>query len=110
MKKIITLISIIILFTSCKSNNNGYGYNVKQEQVKTDSIKSEPTKNIFEIADERRMGHTMILYGSTGKRESQCTAYKGEFDGHTWYVFYDNLASPSVVHDPLCKCHNHNKE
>ena len=33
-----------------------------------------------------------------------CNAYFGEFNGHTWYVFYDNLAVPSVVHDPLCKC------
>ena len=46
----------------------------------------------------------MFLYDTKGAMISACTAYKGEFDGHTWYVFYDNLASPSVVYDPLCNC------
>ena len=46
----------------------------------------------------------MFLYDTKGTMVSSCSAYKGEFDGHTWYVFYGNLSSPSVVHDPLCNC------
>ena len=34
-----------------------------------------------------------------------CTAYFGEYNGHTWYVFYGmSYSIPAVVHDPLCKC------
>ena len=44
----------------------------------------------------------MYLYDTKGTMVSSCSAYKGEFDGHTWYVFYGS--SPSVVHDPLCNC------
>ena len=55
-------------------------------------IKSSGYFNVC-VPDERK-----------GTMVSSCSAYKGHFDGHTWYVFYDNLASPSVVHDPLCKC------
>ena len=46
----------------------------------------------------------MYLYDTKGLMVSSCTVYKGEFDGHTWYVFYGILPSPSVVHDPLCNC------
>lgn len=38
------------------------------------------------------------------ERISFCSAYKGQFDGHTWWAFYGNLSSPTVVHDPLCSC------
>ena len=42
------------------------------------------------------------------KREEMfdiCTAYFGEYNGHTWYVFYGtSYFTPAVVHDPLCKC------
>ncbi len=46
----------------------------------------------------------MNLYDTAGNKYGTCSAYKGKFDGHTWYVFYDNLAVPAVVHDPLCEC------
>ena len=46
----------------------------------------------------------MTLYDTAGNRKGTSSAYKGKFDGHTWYVFYDNLAVPAVVHDPLCEC------
>ena len=51
----------------------------------------------------------MRLYDINGKEKTSCEAFKGEFDGHTWYVFYDNLAVPAVVHDPKCKCLEHNE-
>lgn len=95
MKKII-LLFVLFIIAGCGSNNNkGYGYDAKQETK---------SKSLFELAEEKRLSHTMYLYGSDGRKYSDCTVYKGEFDGHTWYVFYGNLASPSVVHDPNCKC------
>lgn len=107
MKKILILISILFLVIGCCENGNlGYGYSTKTSSPEqTVNTTTTSSKNIFELANERQKSHTMKLYGSDGRSYSQCTAYKGEFDGHTWYVFYDNLASPSVVHDPLCKCH-----
>ena len=60
--------------------------------------------DMFDRATEIRGRKTMYLYDTKGTMVSSCSAYKGQFDGHTWYVFYDNLASPSVVHDPLCNC------
>ena len=50
----------------------------------------------------------MYLYDTKGLMVSSCAVYKGEFDGHTWYVFYGNLPYPSVVHDPLCNCTKNN--
>ena len=99
MKKIITLIAILFLFVGCcESGNQGYGYNTQTTTEKPQE------KDIFTRASERQKNFHMTLRGLDGKALSTCTVYKGEFDGHTWYVFYDNLASPSVVHDPLCKC------
>lgn len=108
MKKISTLIAFIIIaaaiaISCCGGNNQGYGYNTtapKEQGVNT----TTESKDIFERAAQRHKNYHMTLCGLDGKSLSSCTAYKGEFDGHTWYVFYDNLASPSVVHDPLCKC------
>ena len=57
-----------------------------------------------EKATEKASRKTMYLYDIKGLMVSSCTVYKGEFDGHSWYVFYGNLSSPSVVHDPLCNC------
>lgn len=64
----------------------------------------ENGKEIFDRATENRNAKTMKLYDTKGRFINACRAYKGEFDGHTWYVFYDNLAAPAVVHDPNCKC------
>ena len=75
-----------MLVISCCPNtsNNGYSYGM------TKSSESDILK---------RSRKTMYLYDTKGTMISSCSAYKGEFDGHTWYVFYGN-----VVHDPLCNC------
>lgn len=97
MKKIIFILFAILIISCCpNTNDKGYSYGTSTSQ------KSEG--NIFERESERMSRKTMYLYDTKGTMISVCSAYKGEFDGHTWYVFYDNLASPSVVHDPLCKC------
>ena len=105
MKKLILLISLLLIFTGCcESDNQGYGYNTKSEVNVDQTNKETKQPDIFEMADQRRKNYRMTLRGLDGRVMSSCTVYKGEFDGHTWYVFYDNLAAPSVEHDPLCKC------
>ena len=101
MKKIVFIL-FAMLILSCRSNtsDNGYGYDASSSQ----SINKSSFDRALERANERVSRKTMYLYDTEGTMVSSCTAYKGEFDGHTWYVFYGNLSSPSVVHDPLCKC------
>ena len=91
-----------MLIISCCPNtsNNGYSYGTSSSQNMSKSSEG----NIFEREAEIRSRKAMYLYDTKGTMVSSCSAYKGEFDGHTWYVFYGNLSSPSVVHDPLCKC------
>ena len=81
-----------MLIISCCPNtsNNGYSYGMN--------------KSSESAILERRSRKTMYLYDTKGTMISSCSAYKGQFDGHTWYVFYGNLSSPTVVHDPLCSC------
>lgn len=81
-----------MLVISCcpNTNNNGYSYGMNKSS-ESDIL-------------ERRSRKKMYLYDTKGTMVSSCSAYKGEFDGHTWYVFYGNLSSPTVVHDPLCNC------
>ena len=90
-----------MLILSCCSNtsNNGYTYNAPSSQSANKS-----SFDIVEKATEKASRKTMYLYDTKGLMVSSCTVYKGEFDGHTWYVFYGILPSPSVVHDPLCNC------
>ncbi len=93
------ILVLFILVSCCESNDNrGYGYQQTSTQSSGDEV-------INKIAS-RRSAIKMYLKGTDGVIRSSCTVYKGEYDGHTWYVFYDNLASPSVVHDPNCKCLN----
>ena len=92
MKRILMLVILVMVMGCSPNGNQGYGYGTSKE------------KGFLERAAEEQNAKTMKLYDTTGKLRSYCKAYKGEFDGHTWYVFYDNLASPAVVHDPNCKC------
>ena len=92
MKRILILI-ILVISLGCSSNDNqGYGYQQTSAQSSENRIAS------------RRNAIKMELKGTDGYTRNSCTAFKGEYDGHTWYVFFDNLAVPAVVHDPLCKC------
>ena len=99
------ILVIFIIASCCGSNDNkGYGYGYQQTSVQNSG------DGVLDKVVSRRSAIRMELRGTDGTIRSYCTAYKGEFDGHTWYVFYDNLASPSVEHDPLCKCKERNGE
>ena len=101
MKKIIFILFAMLILSCCSNtSNNGYGYGTSSSQ----SIHKSSFGRVLDRETERRSRKTMFLYDTKGTMVSSCSAYKGEFDGHTWYVFYGNLSSPSVVHDPLCNC------
>lgn len=101
MKKIIFILFAMLTLSCCSNtSNNGYGYGTSSSQ----SINKSSFGRVLDRETERRSRKTMFLYDTKGTMVSSCSAYKGEFDGHTWYVFYGNLSSPSVVHDPLCNC------
>lgn len=105
MRKIIFIL-FTMLFLSCCSNtsNNEYSYGMSSSQSMNKSSEGDIFERTVKRVSEKTNSRTMYLYDAEGTKVSSCSAYKGEFDGHTWYVFYDNLASPSVVHDPLCNC------
>lgn len=95
MRKIIFILFAMLIISCCpNTNDKGYSYDTSTSHE----------GNVFERESERMSRKTMYLYDTKGTMVSACSAYKGEFDGHTWYVFYGTLSSPSVVHDPLCNC------
>ena len=97
MKKIIFILFTMLVISCCpNTSNNGYSYG--------QSMNKSSEGDMFDRATEIRGRKTMYLYDTKGTMISSCSAYKGQFDGHTWYVFYGNLSSPTVVHDPLCNC------
>ena len=97
MKKIIFILFTMLIISCCpNTSNNGYSYG--------QSMNKSSEGDMFDRATEIRGRKTMYLYDTKGTMISSCSAYKGQFDGHTWYVFYGKLSSPTVVHDPLCKC------
>ena len=101
MKKIVFILFAMLILSCCSNtSDNGYGYGTSTSQNMSKSSEG----NIVERAVKRVSRKAMYLYDTEGTMVSSCSAYKGEFDGYTWYVFYGNLSSPSVVHDPLCDC------
>ena len=98
MKRIlIAAITITCAVACCPKQNNGAGYNTV-----TPAAAATPQNNTPDVSAFKK-GHVTSV-GKYGRETEVCTAYYGEFNGHTWYVFYDNLAAPAVVHDPLCAC------
>ena len=105
MRKIIFILFATLILSCCSNtSDNGYGYDTPSSQSINKSSFGRALKRAVEIETERVSRKTMNLYDTESTMVSSCSAYKGEFDGHTWYVFYGNLSSPSVVHDPLCNC------
>ncbi len=101
MKKIIFILFAILILSCCSNISDdgyGYGYGISSSQNMNKSSECD----IFDKIIKRDNKITMYLYDTKGTLVSSCRAYKGQFDGHTWYVFYGS--SPSVVHDPLCNC------
>ena len=101
MKKLILLLSILLLVGCSSNKNRGYGYNTKSEipsqtevpaQVDTNSSgyhKPKEKKSFWEKAAENQDARVMTLYNKHGNVETwdEVRAYKGQFDDHTFYVF-----------------------
>ena len=80
------VLATMTMFVSCAGNeNSGCGYNNK-------SKKSRPEYNL------------MYLIGTDGETHGWLKVFRGEYGGHSWFIFYDN-GTTVVVHDPDCKCH-----
>ena len=100
MKKIIFILFTMLIISCCpNTSNNGYSYGMTSKSSEGNIVERAVKREV-----ERVSRKAMYLYDTEGKMISSCSAYKGEFDGHTWYVFYGKLSSPTVVHDPLCNC------
>lgn len=108
------LILVVVIVVGVIYSNGKYNESIEDpsKPYRNDTIAVDETavpevnisSQVLSTVKDRRSARTMQLYDSNGERVSGCSALKGKFDGHTWYVFYDNLAVPAVVHDPLCAC------
>ena len=108
MKRILVAIAIGLLFAACQQNT-GAGYDtVTPEEMVSNAATYDASRKAPMDVSRFKKGH-VVSVNRYGKKYEVCTSYFGEFNGHTWYVFYDNLASPSVVHDPLCECKPRNR-
>jgi hypothetical protein len=106
MKRILVAIALAILCVACCPQQNQKSDVLEDVGQWLDSNGLVTTAAAATVTDRNetqyKRGHvTSVVHGENIK---VCRAYYGEFNGHTWYVFYDNLAAPAVVHDPLCKC------
>lgn len=105
MKRIlIAAIAITCAVACCPKKNNGAGYNtVTPAEMVSNAASYDASRNAPVDVSRFKKGH-VVSVDKYGQKREVCTAFYGEFNGHTWYVFYDNLAVPAVQHDPLCAC------
>ena len=106
MKKLILILSILILLVSCSSNDNkGYGYNTKSEipeQTTQPSTNPQKSEGVFARATRLAESRVMNLYNLQGYELGYIYVYKGNYDGHEFYVFKDDYGL-CVVPVALCK-------
>ena len=102
MKRILIAIAIILLTAiACCPNQNCN--TVTPEEMASNAAAYDSARNAPVDVSKFKKGHVVSVDKYGNKREV-CTAFYGEFNGHTWFVFYDNLEVPAVQHDPLCAC------
>ena len=92
MKKLILILSIILLVGCVEDPYKRYGYNTKTKiPVQTTPENPVPQKKtLTEKAAERERefeSTNVTLYSTTGKKRGYIDAYKGEYDGHKFYIF-----------------------
>ena len=106
MKRILIAIAIILLtaVACCPNQNTGVDNDtVTPEEMVSNAAAYDASRNAPVDVSKFKKGN-VVSVDKYGNKHPVCTAYYGEFNGHTWYVFYDNLAAPAVQHDPLCAC------
>ena len=102
MKKIFVIIcAILFLMASCSTENRGYGYNVKSDipvsSVPDTSTHPQEKASWATRAARNNEARYMDLYDLNGKKVDYCRVLKGQFDGHTWYVFTDREGEFCVI-------------
>ena len=100
MKKFLLIVCTILLMCACGSNSNkGFGYDVKTTIPVTDTIPHKQEKESWWGKVSKRAETTrMWLYDVNGEEVMQyIEAYKGEFDGKSWYVFLDGEGRMTVI-------------
>lgn len=103
MKRILIIAIAIVCAVSCyPKQNNIVDDNTVTPEAEEMVSNAAAQKDSVDVSNFKK-GH-VIGVDRYGHKNGVCIAYYGEFNGHTWYVFYDNLAVPAVVHDPLCAC------
>lgn len=100
MKKFLLVVCTILLMCACGPNpNKGYGYNVKTNIPVTDTMPHKQGKESWwERTARRAKASRMWLYDANGEEVMHyIDAYKGEFDGKSWYVFLDGEGRMTVI-------------
>lgn len=98
MKRFFIIAVLLLCMVACQSEQ-------KKDTQYTGNYSESVEGNVgYTIPGGRVKGGDIKALDKYGNSRVICHAYYGEFNGHTWYIFYDKLAVPSVVHDPLCRC------
>lgn len=96
MKKIFLIICAVLMMCACGPDpSKGYGYNTKTEIPVTtppDTVTKakRPTTHVQD-------SHTMNFYDLEGNYRTYISAYRGEFDGHTFYLFKDSNDNVIII-------------
>lgn len=103
LEVIYTLCVCILLAFACgRDSNRGYGYETKPSQdvpaPPADDPSVKPKKESWwERAAKANESRYMDLYDLNGNKVDYCRVLKGQFDGHTWYVFTDREGEFCVI-------------
>lgn len=101
MKKILLIICTILMMCACgPDTSKGYGYNTKSEIPVTtppDTASHRKEKKSWTPPVHVQDAHTMNFYDLDGNYRTYISAYKGEFDGHTFYLFKNSSGDIIIV-------------
>lgn len=90
---------VLSLVVSCgPDQSKGYGYNTKTEHPETvpsDTVSRKTDRN--GRPQRKQTSHTMNLYDLDGNFRTYISAYKGTFDGHTFYLFKNANGDIQIV-------------
>ena len=86
MKRVLLFLMGLMILISCCNDNSGYSYEVKTP-MQAGIVPSPQKKGFFEQAAENSKASSMELKDLNGRHAGSIHAYKGEYDGITWYVF-----------------------
>ena len=96
MKKIFAIICAGLMMCACGPDpSKGYGYNTKTEIPVTtppDTVTKAKRPGIHV-----QNAHTMNFYDLEGNYRTYISAYRGEFDGHTFYLFKDSNDNVIII-------------